>query len=114
MPARTVQQTRRTATGKAPGPRAWLNKRAALLLSALLLLPAALLLTGCQRAPAYSLLGSFFPVWLFCAAAGILLAFLVHLLLLRLKLDEQIAPPLLVYPALATFFSLSLWLVFFS
>lgn len=73
-----------------------------------------LLASGCQRAPAYSVLGSFFPVWLFCCVAGILLAFLVHLLLLRLELHEQLAPPLLIYPALATIFSLGLWLVFFS
>jgi hypothetical protein len=93
--------------GQRAGTRRWISRRAAAL-------SAALFLTGCQRAPAYSLLGSFFPVWLFCVAAGILLAFLVHLLLLRLELDEQISPPLLVYPALATIFSLGLWLAFFS
>ncbi len=71
-------------------------------------------LSGCQRAPSFSLLGSFFPVWLFCAMAGILLAFLVHLLLLRLRWDDQLAPSLLVWPALATLFSLGLWLVFFG
>ncbi len=78
--------------------------------------PAALLLlaAGCGRAPSYSILGSYFPVWLFCFGVGILLAFLVHLLLLRLDLDQQLAPPLLVYPALAAIFSLGLWLVFYS
>ncbi len=71
-------------------------------------------LSGCQRAPSFSLFGSFFPVWLFCSIAGILLAFLVHLLLLRLRWDDQLAPSLLVWPAMATFFSLGLWLVLFG
>lgn len=70
--------------------------------------------TGCRRAPDYSILGSFFPVWLFCGAFGILLAFLVHLLLLRLEWNEQLAPPLLVYPGLAVLFSLGLWLALYS
>lgn len=75
---------------------------------------ALALLAGCQRAPAYSILGSFFPVWLFCCAAGIVLASLLYLVLLRLQLHEQLSPPLLIYPALAIVFSLALWLVFFS
>ena len=70
-------------------------------------------LAGCQRAPAYSILGSFFPVWLFCGAGGILLAFLVHLLLVHLRRNRQLQPPLLVYPALATVFTLTFWLIFF-
>lgn len=74
----------------------------------------ALSFAGCRRAPDYSILGSFFPVWLFCLALGILLAFLVHLLLVRLEWNEQLSPPLLVYPGLAVLFSLSIWLVFYS
>lgn len=72
------------------------------------------LLCGCQRAPSFSILGSFFPGWLFCTVAGVLLAFLLHLLLLRLEVNEQLAPPLLIYPAIATLFTLGLWLLFLS
>ena len=71
-------------------------------------------LNGCRRAPSYSILGSFFPVWLFCSVAGIVLAFGVYLLLLRLEWHEQLAPGLLVWPSLAIVFSLTLWLMFFS
>lgn len=71
-------------------------------------------LGGCRSAPSYSILGSYFPVWLFCSAAGIVLAFLVYLLLLRLEWNEQLTPGLLVWPSLAILFSLSLWLTFFS
>ena len=72
------------------------------------------LLSGCTRAPSYSILGSFFPVWLFCGIAGILLAFGVHVILVRLERDHELEPPLLVYPSLAMLFTLGLWLVFFS
>ena len=74
----------------------------------------ALLLCGCNRAPDYSILGSFFPVWLLCGIASILLSFAVHLLVRRLGWEEQLVPPLLVYPAMAAAICLLLWLVFFS
>ena len=73
-----------------------------------------LLLSGCNRAPDYSILGSFFPVWLLCGVAAILLSFAVHLLVRRLGWEQQLAPPLLVYPAMAAAICLLLWLVFFS
>ncbi len=73
-----------------------------------------LLLCGCNRAPDYSILGSYFPVWLLCGIAGILLSFGVHMLIRRVGWEEQIAPPLLVYPSLAAAFCLLLWLVLFS
>jgi hypothetical protein len=72
------------------------------------------LLCGCNRAPDYSILGSFFPVWLLCGIAAILLSFAAHLLVRRLGWEEQLAPPLLVYPAMAAAICLLLWLVFFS
>ena len=37
-----------------------------------ILLPI-LVLTGCQRAPAFNVLGSYFPAWLFCLAVGMIL-----------------------------------------
>lgn len=75
---------------------------------------ALLLLSGCERAPAYSILGSFFPVWIFCGIAGIVFAFAVHLVLVRYQQEHQFAPPLLVYPALALVATFTLWLAFFS
>jgi hypothetical protein len=75
---------------------------------------ATLLFCGCSRAPDYSILGSYFPVWLLCGIAGILLSFGVHLLVRRAGWEEQLAPPLLVYPSLAAALCLLLWLVLFS
>jgi hypothetical protein len=71
-------------------------------------------LCGCGRAPSFNILGSFFPAWLLCIAAGILLASGVYWLLERAKLDKEIRPAIVVYPCLATFFAFTLWLIFFS
>jgi hypothetical protein len=40
-------------------------------------------LTGCGRAPSFSILGSFFPAWLICMVVGILLAAIVNWILSR-------------------------------
>jgi hypothetical protein len=71
-------------------------------------------LTGCSRAPSFSILGSFFPAWLICIVAGVILAAAANWLLTRFKLEKLIYWPVLVYPALAAFFAFTLWLVFFS
>jgi len=71
-------------------------------------------LAGCQRAPTFSILGSFFPAWLFCIVAGILLAWAAHWFFARLELDKHIKPAILVYPCLAAFCAFTLWLAIFS
>jgi hypothetical protein len=68
---------------------------------------------GCGHAPTFSILGSFFPAWLFCIAAGILLAALCYGLFVRLQMAGEIRPAILVYPCLAAFFAFTLWLMFF-
>jgi hypothetical protein len=69
---------------------------------------------GCARSPSFDILGSFFPAWLICIVAGIVLAAIVNWVLARYKLDKEIAWTILVYPCLAAFFAFTLWLVFFS
>jgi hypothetical protein len=83
----------------------------------LLTLPAALLataLTGCSRTPSFNILGSFFPSWLICLVAGILLAAISNRIFARLALDKEILWPVVVYPCLALFFACALWLILFS
>ena len=75
------------------------------------LLLAALLLTGCGRAPSFDVLGSFFPAWLACLAVSLLLTVAARWLLLRLHI--VIAIPILIYPSLTALFTFALWLVFF-
>jgi hypothetical protein len=75
---------------------------------------AILLLAGCSRAPTFNILGSFFPSWILCGVIGILLTVGSRLLFVRIKLEEQLSPLILVYPCLAAFFTFTLWLLFFS
>lgn len=80
----------------------------------LLALSGLALLAGCERAPTFSILGSFFPAWLFCILAGILLAWGAHWLFARIEIEKYIQPSILVYPCIAAFCSFILWLVIFS
>jgi hypothetical protein len=85
------------------------NKRSRILRSQLTL--AALLLTGCGRAPSFDVLGSFFPAWLVCLALGLVLTAAARWLLLRVHI--VIAFPVLTYPSLMALFSFAFWLAFF-
>ena len=74
----------------------------------------AVVFSGCGHAPTFSILGSFFPAWLICMVAGIVLATVTNRLLVYLQLDKEIVWSILVYPCLAMFFACVLWLIFFS
>jgi hypothetical protein len=78
-----------------------------------LILFAPLLLAGCSRAPSFDVLGSFFPAWLVCLIAAILLAAGTRFLLLEAHLEEALSPPIVMYPCLAALFTFGLWLLFF-
>lgn len=69
---------------------------------------------GCSRVPSFNILGSFFPAWILCGVLGILLAVIVRWYFVRIKLEEQLKPLIVVYPCLALFFTFTLWLLFFS
>jgi YtcA-like protein len=79
-----------------------------------LFLAALLVLTGCSHAPEYSILGSFFPVWIFCSAAGLVLMAGARVLVARTAIAEHLASPVLFYLGMATFFACLLWLLFYS
>lgn len=63
------------------------------------------------RAPSFDILGSFFPAWLVCLAAGLLLTGVAYWVLSRLKIG--VAAPALTYPSLTALFTMALWLGFF-
>ena len=75
---------------------------------------ASVPLQGCAISPSIGVLGAYFPGWLFCIVAGVVLAILSFLLLKRLSHDRLLGPPALVYPTLVTFFALLAWLIFFQ
>lgn len=74
---------------------------------------ATVLLQGCAVAPSIGILGAYFPDWLFCIVAGVVLAVALFLILKRLQRDRLLGPPAIVYPTLVTFLALVAWLVFF-
>ncbi len=86
------------------------NERRRILLCELIL--AALLLTGCGRAPSFDVLGSFFPAWLACLVLGVVLTVVARWLLVRLNIE--IALPVLTYPSLTAVFAFALWLALFQ
>jgi hypothetical protein len=75
---------------------------------------APLVFVGCSHAPEYSIFGSFFPVWIFCAAGGLLLAAGARTLIARAAIAEHLAAPVLFYLSMATFLACMLWLLFYS
>jgi hypothetical protein len=77
-------------------------------------LSAPLALAGCSHAPEYSIFGSFFPVWIFSAVSGLLLAMGVRVVIARTAIAEHLAAPVLFYLGMATFLACMLWLLFYS
>ena len=69
-----------------------------------------LAVTGCERAPSFDILGSYFPGWLVCLTVALLITVLVRFLLLRLKIE--VAAPIVVYPSLLASLTFAQWLLF--
>jgi hypothetical protein len=69
-----------------------------------------LAVTGCNRAPSFDILGSYFPGWLLCLTVALLLTVLLRFLLLRLKIE--VAAPIVVYPSLLASLTFARWLLF--
>ena len=70
-----------------------------------------LMLSSCTRAPSFDILGSFFPAWLVCFAAAVVLTVMARFALMRLRIS--IALPSLTYPCLTASCTFALWLLFF-
>jgi hypothetical protein len=72
-----------------------------------------LLCSGCGRAPAIDVIGSFFPVWMLCLVISIVLTSVLRVILLRRQLEPAIEPVALFYPCVVILLSCLLWLIFF-
>ena len=77
-------------------------------------LAAPLVLVGCSHAPEYSIFGSFFRVWIFCSAGGLVLATGARALIARTAIAEYLVAPVLLYLSMAIIFACMLWLLFYS
>jgi hypothetical protein len=67
-----------------------------------------------SHAPSLDVFGSFFPIWMPCIAAAILLTLTARFILIRARLDGELGPRVIVYPSLAALFACAIWLVFFD
>ncbi len=79
-----------------------------------LVLAALLGMSGCSHAPDFNIMGSYFPAWLLCIAAGIALTSLIYWWLQRAQLERDVQPSIVVYPCMAALIAFTLWLVLFS
>jgi YtcA family len=77
------------------------------------LVPAVSVLNGCAHAPAVDILGSFFPIWIFCIVIGIAATAIAYQISVRFGGDVDYGPPVLIYPSLVILFSCLVWLIFF-
>jgi hypothetical protein len=71
------------------------------------------LLSGCTPAPSFEAFGSFFPIWIFCLAAGIVLTALVDVLLRGTGWRQELGPRAVIYPSLVGLFTFTIWLILF-
>jgi uncharacterized membrane protein YeaQ/YmgE (transglycosylase-associated protein family) len=79
-----------------------------------LVLFALIMLAGCQRVPSVNVAGSYFPDWIFCSLAGIIGAALSHVLFVRLKMEAEVQPGVLIYPCIALSGAVTAWLLWSS
>jgi hypothetical protein len=75
---------------------------------------AALFVSGCAIAPSINVLGAYFPGWLFCIVAGVVLTVIVSGILQRLHADVLLRPAALIYPTLVLLLALAAWLLLFQ
>jgi hypothetical protein len=66
------------------------------------------------HAPTLDLLGSYFPAWMLCAAAGIVAAVVVRQVLAIGGVAEYVVAPLLTYAGLALSATWLIWLMLFG
>lgn len=74
------------------------------------------LLSGCTVAPSISVLGAYFPDWLFCIVGAIIATSFIHALLRTYGLLIHFGPRYLplAYVALTSALVLGGWLIFFK
>jgi len=74
-------------------------------------LPAVALLGGCD--PTINIYGALFPAWVLCLIAGVVGVLVLRPVFARLGLERNMAPLLIVYPALGILIACLLWLGLF-
>jgi hypothetical protein len=73
-----------------------------------------LCLAGCSTSPAQNMLGSFFPAWMLCAAAGIVIAVILSQVFGVLGFNRYLIAAPLTYLCIAVAGTLLVWLIWFG
>ena len=75
-------------------------------------------LVGCgagqSHSPTIDVIGSYFPAWIVCILAGIVITVIVRLLLIGLTVHRYILLKPVVYTCMTAFFTALVWLMFFK
>jgi hypothetical protein len=71
------------------------------------------LCAACNGAPSVDVIGSFFPAWMVCIIAAVVMAFGVRYLLLKFQLESEVGHLGLFYPCVVIFLACGLWLLLF-
>ena len=66
------------------------------------------------HSPSLDLLGSYFPAWMLCAAAGVVVAVVIRQVLIVVGVGEYVVAPLLTYVGLALSATWLIWLSMFG
>ncbi len=70
--------------------------------------------SGCSRAPSVEVIGSFFPAWMFCIIAALIITGLIRRELVRRGLEKKLGPLVVFYPGIAVAITCLLWLILFA
>ena len=71
-------------------------------------------LTGCDGSPSRNILGSYFPSWMVCALAGMVLALVARAVLKGTGILEELPAPLVVLMAFGCAVTFGLWLLWLA
>jgi len=71
-------------------------------------------LTGCARSPSFNVLGSYFPGWIVCMVASILVTALIRFVLNRLQWEQKVPALPLFYFSVALLIACLIWLIAFE
>jgi hypothetical protein len=77
-----------------------------------LALLSCLLLTGCD--PLINIEGAYFPSWLVSGIAGVVGSVIVHVIFIKLRIDDHLWPRPVVYFALFVMLTFITWLTFYG
>jgi heme O synthase-like polyprenyltransferase len=71
-------------------------------------------LIGCAHSPSFNVLGSYFPGWIVCMIASILVTALIRFALNRLQWEQKVPALPLFYFSIALLMACLIWLIAFE